>query len=71
METWRVTFMNIKHSTRHEVLVEAETHIIAQRLGWSAFVDLRESQRYGTPLKEDYFIYSVVRDETSIPASDS
>jgi hypothetical protein len=70
METWRITYVNKQHSTRHEVTVEAPTSIIAQRLGWEAFTELRHGQRYGVPLKDDYFVYSVVRDEASVPEGD-
>jgi hypothetical protein len=70
-ETWKVTYMNKHHSTRHEVLVEAPSHIVAQRVAWDAFTQQRVSQRYGAPVWEDFFIYSVVRDAASVPQSDS
>ena len=63
MPKYRVTYLDIRRSTKHEVNVEAASQFIAERNAWDVFVLLREQHRYGTPLKEDYATYSVV--ETS------
>jgi len=56
----KVTFLNVHDSVKHSILVDAPTDIIAVRLGWDAFLMRRTHQRYPTPLKEDFALYSVV-----------
>lgn len=64
---YRVTYLDIKHGTRHLVRVNAPTAHIAERNAWDVFVLLREQHRYGTPLKEDFALYSIVEGDDAAP----
>lgn len=75
MPNYRVTYLDIRHSIKHEVNLTADSEHIAARNGWDLFTLLREAHRYGTPLKDDYAIYSVVEikdgtEQVNSPESD-